>query len=64
MTLTCRGVWQGGGRTAALHGGHAQGTQRPLWHSAEQVVGAGVAVMEHRFGPIMGRSRLWAFNEV
>jgi hypothetical protein len=63
MTPTCRGVWQGGGRAAALHGGHAQGTRRPLRHSAEQVVGTGVAVVEHRFGPVMGRFGLWGFNE-
>jgi len=51
-------------RTRALHGGHAQDTRRPFRHKHEQVAGIEVSMVGRRFGPLLGRFRSWAKNEV
>ena len=37
---------------------------RPLRHFTEHVAGSDVGKVEHRFGPLPGRIRHWAINEV
>jgi hypothetical protein len=52
------------------NGGHAlcmaatHGTRRPLRHSSEHVAGSDMGKVERRFGPLLGRIRHWAINEI
>ena len=48
----------------APHGCHARYTWHPFRHLGEQVAGAGGDMVGSQFGPLTGRIRYWAKNEV
>ena len=56
---------RGSGRGALLaHGCHAPGRASPFGQSSKQVACTGVKKVGRRFGPLPGRIRHWAINEV
>jgi hypothetical protein len=51
-------MWQGEA-LAAVHGRHVHAMHPPLGHFLEHVAGSGLGMVEHDFGPDLGRIGTW-----